>query len=120
MLRMRGAGGTIVPPSNVIAAAEGNSNISELDKWVLTTSLLARKVFAKALRAAASSLSRTREGLLPVLKGSGLYARDPLQRRSAGRAVGMTAARPDMHGYPVLFNEANAALYTAERQGLDR
>ncbi|MCF2135430.1 EAL domain-containing protein [Mycetohabitans sp. B4] len=53
LLRMRGAGGTIVPPSKVIAAAEENSNISELDKRVLTTSLLARQVFAKALRAAA-------------------------------------------------------------------
>jgi diguanylate cyclase (GGDEF)-like protein/PAS domain S-box-containing protein len=39
LLRMRDANGTIVPPTKVIAAAEENGNISELDKWVLTTTL---------------------------------------------------------------------------------
>ncbi|PPB83803.1 hypothetical protein B0O95_106194 [Mycetohabitans endofungorum] len=32
LLRMRGVEGTIVPPSKVIAAAEENGNILELDK----------------------------------------------------------------------------------------
>ena len=39
LLRMRDVSGAIVPPVKVIAAAEENGNISELDKWVLTTTL---------------------------------------------------------------------------------
>jgi EAL domain-containing protein (putative c-di-GMP-specific phosphodiesterase class I) len=39
LLRMRDANGTIVPPVKVIAAAEENGNISEIDKWVMSTTL---------------------------------------------------------------------------------
>ncbi|WP_206955930.1 putative bifunctional diguanylate cyclase/phosphodiesterase [Trinickia acidisoli] len=39
LLRMRDAMGGTVPPVKVIAAAEESGHISELDKWVLTTTL---------------------------------------------------------------------------------
>lgn len=39
LLRMRDHAGNIVPPSKVVAAAEANGNIAELDKWVLTSTL---------------------------------------------------------------------------------
>jgi EAL domain-containing protein (putative c-di-GMP-specific phosphodiesterase class I) len=39
LLRMRDTSGVLVPAEKIIAAAEENGNISELDKWVLSTSL---------------------------------------------------------------------------------
>jgi diguanylate cyclase (GGDEF)-like protein len=39
LLRMRGPGGTVIPPTKVISAAEANGTISALDKWVMETTL---------------------------------------------------------------------------------
>ena len=39
LLRMRGPDGNVVPPFNIITAAEANGTISALDRWVIETTL---------------------------------------------------------------------------------